>query len=117
MKEIKVLKFEVGKKCYESVIEDSVEAIQEFVEGYFETIPIDNTHILICNEEGKIRDLARSILLVGINSLQIKDVIRGNCFITKSRGANFTSLTKQDLKELSKRISFEEMSGMSILLM
>ena len=38
-------------------ISDSLENLQKTVGGYIETVTLDNGVVLICNEEGKIRDM------------------------------------------------------------
>ena len=38
-------------------IENKLEAFQEAVDGYIETVTLDNGVVLICNEEGKLRDM------------------------------------------------------------
>lgn len=115
MKEIKVLKFNPKEKVKEEQIENTLEGIQKAVGGYFESIPIDNKFILICNEEGKIKNLENNVCLVRLKEIKILDTIKGSCFITKRRGENFSSLSKEDLKELKKRIDFDEDSKLSVL--
>lgn len=41
----------------EATIANTLEALQEAVGGYIETVTLDNGLVLICNEEGKLRDM------------------------------------------------------------
>ena len=108
MKEIKVIKIEERKEPKEEVIKNEYEEIKNFVGGYIETLPIDNTHLIVCDEEGKLKGYSLSVYIVSAKSLKIVDTIVGNCFITKVRSSDFSSLSKEDLKELSKRIQYDE---------
>jgi hypothetical protein len=38
-------------------VSDSLENLQKTVGGYIETVTLDNGLVLICNEEGKLRDM------------------------------------------------------------
>ena len=41
----------------ETTIPNTLRALQEAVGGYIETVTLDNGVVLICNEEGRIRDM------------------------------------------------------------
>ena len=41
----------------ETTIPNTLRALQEAVGGYIETVTLDNGVVLICNEEGKLRDM------------------------------------------------------------
>ena len=41
----------------EVTIPNTLKALQETVGGYIETVTLDNGVVLICNEEGKLRDM------------------------------------------------------------
>jgi len=41
----------------EATIPNTLKALQEAVGGYIETVTLDNGVVLICNEEGKLRDM------------------------------------------------------------
>ena len=41
----------------EATIPNTLRALQKTVGGYIETVTLDNGVVLICNEEGKIRDM------------------------------------------------------------
>ena len=44
-------------------ISDSLENLQKTVGGYIETVTLDNGVVLICNEEGKLRDMPYNFTL------------------------------------------------------
>ena len=47
----------------EATIPNTLEALQEAVGGYIETVTLDNGLVLICNEEGKLRDMPYNFTL------------------------------------------------------
>ena len=46
-------------------ISNSLEALQKNVEGYIETVTLAEDLVIICNEEGKIRDLPYNCTICG----------------------------------------------------
>ena len=44
-------------------ISDSLENLQKSVGGYIETVTLDNGVVLICNEEGRLRDMPYNFTL------------------------------------------------------
>ena len=50
-------------------ISDSLENLQKTVGGYIETVTLDNGLVLICNEEGKIRDMPYNFTLRRIHGI------------------------------------------------
>jgi hypothetical protein len=81
-KKIKVIIKYVGEKIghYEWINND-LQALQQKVQGYIEIVPICNDpHIvLVCNEEGKIRDLEHNFYYKG-------DSIVGDVVICGTKG-------------------------------
>lgn len=66
---MKVLKVEPGMEPEVIDLENTCEAIQEAVDGYFEVIQTSDFNVVvICNEEGKL------------NHLPVNRIIKGNCF-------------------------------------
>ena len=63
MKKLKLLKLTPYEVLKEIEIEDSLEALQKEVEGYIETIMIDERHAIIVNEEGRLEGLNLSLIL------------------------------------------------------
>ena len=55
----------------EATIPNTLRALQEAVGGYIETVTLNNGLVLICNEEGKIRDMPYNFTrrkLIGSNA-------------------------------------------------
>ena len=53
----------------ETTIPNTLRALQEAVGGYIETVTLDNGVVLICNEEGKIRDMPYNFTLRRIHGI------------------------------------------------
>ena len=47
----------------EATIPNTLKALQETVGGYIETVTLENGVVLICNEEGKLRDMPYNFTL------------------------------------------------------
>ena len=50
-------------------ISNTLENLQRTVGGYIETFPVDEKNVIICNEEGRIRDLPFNCTLFDDKSL------------------------------------------------
>lgn len=89
MKEkIKVIIKRPGEKDGREVtIENTLRAFQELVGGYIETVPAGSGEIVICNEEGKNRNLQKNFIL-GMGFPFI-DVICGTAVICGTDGDEF----------------------------
>ena len=84
------------KKPFVTTILNNLKAYQDCVEGFIEVIGNDDDTLLICNEEGKIKNLKG-------NRYYGNDIIAGTFFICGSAGDNFRSLTKDEqIKYLKK---------------
>ena len=62
-----------------------LENLQNTVGGYIETVPVIKRVILICNEEGKLRDLEPNMWLNG-------DLIRGTIIICGQSGEDISDI-------------------------
>lgn len=91
---IKVMIKEPYEAPYEAEIENTLEEFQRIVDGYIETIPcpfVPNVDI-VCNEEGKIKELVPNLLFMnGISG----DVICGTVIAVGVDGEEFVSLTEK----------------------
>ena len=56
-------------------VSDSLENLQKTVGGYIETVTLDNGVVLICNEEGAIRQLPYNFTLGRLHELAPDDYI------------------------------------------
>ena len=71
---IKILVIEPNKKPYVKEINNELKAFQSIVDGYIQTIALIKDSVLVCNEEGKIRDLRPNRILKTSHICNIKDV-------------------------------------------
>lgn len=94
---LRVIYKEVGKEPEVIEIEDTLEAKQKLIEGLIEVVPYKDNLLLICNEEGKINNLAPN--------LQFDyDYIAGNCFIVGDDFENegFKSVEDKQIEDIKK---------------
>ena len=66
MKQISVLIKEPGKKPRRESIPNTLEALQKVVGGYIETVTFASDVVIICNEEGRLKNLPYNCNLFGI---------------------------------------------------
>ena len=96
---LKVVVVEPNKQPYVKTIENSLDAIQAVIGGYFEPVPItlDNRlAYIICNEEGKCIPLPA-------NRLYEWDMIHGTFFICGyDERADLCSLTDRQIEQAVK---------------
>ena len=99
---IRVLVVEPGKDPEVRVIENSLEGIQEIVKGYIECVTLRDKAredlVLICNEEGKIRNLPMNAMIP-----EIDDMIFGTFLIAGTDRDEFASLTDEQIFEMNER--------------
>ena len=87
---MRILKVEPGQPAYEKEIENTLPAIQQEVEGFFEAVYMRDGTILCCNAESKLNGMEPNRRLVD-------DLICGPFFIVGYSGENFTSLTDEQV--------------------
>lgn len=107
MKKIKIMKLTPDEGIKEIEIENTLEALQNEVEGYIEFIRIDEKHALIVNpvniiEEGKIRKLP--ICLVLKKNGKIIDELVGNVLFVRIKNENVDSLTAGEVEALKENV-------------
>ena len=99
---IRVLVVEPGKDPEVQVIENSLEGIQQIVQGYIECVTLRDKAgedlVLICNEEGKIRNLPMNAMIP-----EIDDMIFGTFLIAGTDRDEFASLTDEQIFEMNER--------------
>jgi hypothetical protein len=84
--QILVVRKEPGKEAaVEPLFENTLEAFQEAVGGYIETVTFSQDLILICNEEGRIMGLPHNCTIGGIDFC-------GTILAVGSSGDEFASL-------------------------
>lgn len=67
MSKIKIMIKEPEKTPYFTEIENSLEEMQKAVGGYIETVTIASDLVIICNEEGRVRDFPYNCNICGIS--------------------------------------------------
>lgn len=81
-------------------IENTLDAMQEFVNGDIEVINITDKILLVCNEEGKMRGLPPTAFIV--RNQQAQDVIVGKFFLCREDGENMVSVQKSDIADFKR---------------
>ena len=94
---IKVLVVEPTKPCEVREIPDTLEAMQQIVGGYIESVSFER-EALICNEKGKLLDLPFNRPLLDESGLIPLDILQGTFFITDVSGESFVSLTDEQIQ-------------------
>ena len=79
-------------------IDNTLKSMQEFVGGYIECVYLHDG-ILICNEEGKLHNLPKTVMLYDESVYNILDHVHGNCFLCcDDRDGEFCDLADIDRK-------------------
>lgn len=81
-------------------IEDTLEAMQELVDGPIEVINITDKILLVCNEEGKMRGLPPSAFI--IRNQEVQDIIAGNFFLCREDGEDMVSIQESDIEDFKR---------------
>ena len=81
-------------------IENTLEAMQEFVGGYIEVINITDKILLVCNEEGKLRGLLPTAFIV--RNQEPKDIIAGKFFLCREDGEDMVSIQESDIADFKR---------------
>ena len=91
-------------------IEDSLKAMQEIVGGLIQPIYLENSVVLLCNDEGKLMNLPANRALRDDNG-QIYDIVCGTFFLcgAPSDSDHFTSLTSEQIEQYRERFYTPEM--------
>lgn len=99
---MKVIICEPKKKCEVREIGSKLEDLQAVVGGLIECVsPWEDNICLVCNEEGKIRNLPWNRFLKGDYS-QVFDIIAGTCFLCSvDDEGEFASLTDEQIEKYS----------------
>ena len=107
---ISVLLVEPGKYPKEIKIEDSLEAMQDLVEGNIEEyMPYDDDVAIICNEEGKMNGLPLNRAIYS-NDKEMVDIICGKFFIAYAplESENFLSMPKDLMEKYKEEFKLPE---------
>lgn len=63
---MKVIIKEPRKKAYAAEIENTLEALQEAVDGYIETVTVATDAVIICDEEGRLKGKEANCTVMGV---------------------------------------------------
>ena len=107
---MRVLVVEPEQRPKEKEIDDSLTAMQNIVGGYIQPVHLDDSVVLVCNEEGKFMDMPANRGLRDKNG-QIYDIVCGTFFLFGAPPDNdrFTSLTPEQIKRYEERFHTPEM--------
>lgn len=95
---IKVLKVAPSQAPERITMPNTLEAFQEAVGGYIETVGLDTSAVLICNEEGKLAGLPANRQVGG-------DTIAGTFLIVGAEDGDFCSLSDGDAAHYAGRFA------------
>ena len=91
-RKIRILVVEPNKEPYQIKIEHTLRNLQKIVNGYIEIVELSPSVDLICNEEGKIKQLP-------LNRFIDYDIIAGTFFIAGHRDEETISLSRKQIKK------------------
>ena len=91
-----ILFAEPGKTAYAAEIENSLRAKQRAVGGMIEVVSNGDGTLIVCNEEGKLIGLPANRRIAGG-----ADILVGNFFVIGEDGADFRSLTDEEVQKYS----------------
>lgn len=96
-KNIKALLVYSGCDPFVETIPNELKEFQDIVDGYIEVVRMSNTTMLICNEEGKIKDFEANRCIIDENGNMV-DVICGTFILVGDDGDDFKSLSDDDVE-------------------
>lgn len=107
MNRMNILLLEPGKRPRSAVITGTLQSMQQVVDGPIQAVyPFAEPVALICNEEGKLRNLPWNRALRD-EAGQIYDIVAGTCFLwCRTAGEDsFAGLTDAQLDAFSRRFA------------
>ena len=102
-----VLVVEPLKEPYAKEIDPGLESLQHEVDGYIESLGLDDDACIICNEEGKINGLELNRAIRDEKG-KIADIIAGTFLVVGSGEENFESLSPQQMEKYKKKFRYPE---------
>lgn len=100
---LRIVLVEPGKTAYAAEIENSLRAKQRAVGGMIEAVSNGDGTLIVCNEEGKLIGLPANRRLAGG-----ADILVGNFFVIGEDGADFRSLTDEEIQKYTARFAEPE---------
>lgn len=107
---MRVLVVEPERRPEVREIDNSLKAMQEIVGGLIQPIYLDDSVVLICNDEGKMINLPMNRGLRDKGG-QIYDIVSGTFFLCgiPADSDHFTSLTQKQIERYKERFHTPEM--------
>ena len=105
-KVMKAVLIEPGKEARVAMIDGSLHGMQEIVDGLIAPVYFDDA-VLLCNDEGKIRQLPFNRALLDENG-NVTDFIAGTCFICGLGTEDFTGLDDEAAEKYRKKFLLPE---------
>ena len=92
-----VIKKEPGRPAEAVAIKNTLEALQEAVGGYIEVVPFVADTVIICDEEGKLKDSHANFFALG-------DLFCGTVLFAGVKGEEFCSIKPYQIKAISAEL-------------
>ena len=105
---------QINNNLFFHSIDNSIEAFQNFVEGYVEPVyfGIKKKFVLFADEEGKLKDKQVSLILQ--NESQLIFIV-GKWFICRLKHNKFCSISDEDFHDLITSIKLNEILDVNVL--
>lgn len=88
-------------KGYLGTIENTLEALQGYVDGDIETVKLAPDIVAILNEDGKFFELPLNRALID-NEGRVLDILAGNVLVVRVQGEEFVSIQESDIPTIEK---------------
>lgn len=107
---MRILVIEPERRPEVKEIDGSLESMQKIVGGLIQPIHLDDSVVLVCNDEGKLMDLPANRGLRDEHG-QMYDIVCGTFFLcgAPADSDHFTSLTPEQIERYEKRFHIPEM--------
>ena len=92
-KKIKVIYIEPGRDPEFRTINNTLEAMQILVKGYIEAVTVASDMVIVCNEEGRLRNMPYNRELSGLSFF-------GPVVLVGTKGEDFADVPFEDLFEV-----------------
>lgn len=108
---MRIVYIEAGRRPEARTIKKSLKELQKMVGGHIETIhPFNDTAVIVCNEEGKIKGLPLNRGLIHPETEELYEIIAGNFFICDAPpdSDDFESLSDEQVEMYMETFKYPE---------